>query len=395
MYADLNAEHRLLGCVIDQPRLTEQINPLLFTGDRQRIFQAMAQTYGKHGDLAVEGVERRYGQPLPPEIEIARGAKPGSIIEHLTHLATKRQLVDVSNRVTLMLNGSDFERETVLRSLQLPPIHTSEDSSLPGGISNFVGDLQKKRSGTYRFVSTGMGFLDLMMGGEWGRQALTVIMGQAGGGKTAAVCQSSLSMARLGIPSLFVSLEMPKARLISRYVANMASVNGLDLRKGTLTEEEVVRVDTALDELRTLPIYIIDNPEMTADEITYQVRLHKELHGIEAFFVDYLQIVAKSAANGDSVEELGYIAQKFRTVAKQEDIAAIALSQQNRQFSGLQSILGSGRIGHTADTVFEIKLEGGATSDDVRPCMLDFHKNRDGPMGESMCIYRPKYLRFE
>jgi replicative DNA helicase len=304
--------------------------------------------------------------------------------------------VQVSNDLSVLLNMPEINRDEISRALHMKAITINEDSSVTPGINGFVADFSQKQSGKYRFIDTGLSFLNMMLGGEWPRQGLSIVLGQAGGGKTALVCQSIVNMARLGIPSLFISLEMTKAKLVSRFVANMANIDGLKLRNGKVDEEDKPRIDAALMELQTLPIYIIDNPEMTCDDIVYQVRLHKELYGIEAFFVDYIQIVTRQSRNNDDlVEELGYIAQRFRNVAKMESLAAVVLSQQNRQFKGLQSILGSGRIGHIADTAFEIKLEDSPTNDDSRTCMLDFHKNRDGPVGEAICTYRPRYLRFE
>jgi replicative DNA helicase len=395
LYNDEAAEYRLLGAIVDDPKLALHLKADLFSGERKFIFESMIKAYTHYeGELSYEGVERFYGAMLPPEIEISRGAKPAALIERLAELATKRQLLDLSNRVTVMLATPNLSRDEVIHNLQLPPIDTSEVSDLTDGVNGFVSDLGRKRSGTYKFVDTGLDFLNLMTGGEWPRQALSVLIGQAGGGKTALMCQSSLNMSRMGIGNLVISLEMPKPRIISRYVANMANVNGLNLRRGVVTNEELSRIDEALEELQTLPIYIIDNPEMSAADIVYQVKLHKDLYGIDAFFVDYLQIVSDSGRHAnDMFSELAYVAQMFRNVAKIEDVSAIGLAQQNRQFKGLASIAGSSRIGQTADTVIEIKLDG--IDDDKRPCALDFLKNRDGPVGEAVCTYRPKYLRFE
>jgi replicative DNA helicase len=394
MFQDSAAEIRLLAALIEEPNLTLKLTPDLFTEERIDTFTAMKHAYMKYGEITSEGVEFFSGAPISAEIQMAFGARPAPIIDKLIKLATKRRLVLLSNRINHIINSNSIDREAIMRELILPPIIMSEDASLQPGITNFISDVTMKRNGQYRFIDTGLGFLNHMLGGEWPRQALTVVLGQGGAGKTACVANSMLNMARIGIPSLFISLEMPKAKLVSRFVANMASVDGLRIRKGDLSDEEVSHIDAALEELNKLPIYIIDRPSLNVEDILFYVKTYKEAHGIEAFFVDYLQIVNRHEYEDNGSEGLGIIAQKIRNVAVEEEVAAVLLSQQNRSFDGLASILGSGRVGHISDVVFEIKTED-SQNDDRRTCQLDFHKNRDGPLGSSYCSYLPKYLRFE
>jgi len=181
-------------------------------------------------------------------------------------------------------------------------------------------------------------------------------------------------------------------------VAQMAQIDGNKLKRGAITDEEQLRADAALEELQQLPIHIIDNPEMTIDDIVYTVQMHKEAHGIEAFFVDYIQIITQRAAKNNKDENgsevLGDLAQRLRNVAVKEDIAAIVLSQQNRTHKGLASILGSGRIGHIADSAFEIRMDVASTNDETRNGEISFSKNREGPVGGCQIYYKPKFLQF-
>jgi replicative DNA helicase len=390
------AEYRLLGAVIDQPEEILKFAPELFTGIRVRLYEAMKATYIKDGCISYEGVRRFYRDPIPQEIDAARGGKISAILDHLIDLATKRQLVMIQEQIAVSLQQPYINREEISRLLQLRPIMTREDSSLTSGISRFVSELQRKKSGQYKFISTGIRFLDHMLGGEWPRQGLTIVMGESGAGKTALVTQSILNMARLGQPTVFISLEMPQHKLIGRLVAQIAQIDGNKLKRGDINAEDQKRADSALEELQSLPIYIVENPEMTVDDIIYTVKTHKETHGIQAFFVDYIQIITQRNVKRDETgsEVLGDLAQKLRNLAVTEDMAAIVLSQQNRVHKGLASILGSGRIGHIADSVFEIKMDVMSTNDDKRNGEISFSKNREGPVGGCQIYYKPKFLQF-
>lgn len=396
LYFDPSTEYRLLATIIDDPDSVLRYNENIFTDHRPRLFNAMKQAYLVYGNITTEGVERFYGAMVPPELEASRGGiKASAVLDKLIDFATRRQVAILIDSLAGELGTQTLDRVAIGKKLALPALIAQEDSSLGPGVTRFVSDLMHKKDGNYRFVRTGLPFLDHMLGGEWPRQALTVIMGQSGGGKTGLTVQSILNMARMGLPSLFISLEMPKDRIISRMVANIAQVDGMKLRMGDITDEEQVRVDAALEEIQSLEeyIFIVDKPGLNVDEIIYQVRVHKETHGIESFFVDYIQIVDRpgSEQKGD-VEALGHVAQQLRNTAVNLDIAAICLSQKNGQ-DGLQSVWGSRRIVHISDSIFEIEIDA-ASTDAQRMCRLNFLKNRDGAVGEANCIFIPRHVQF-
>jgi replicative DNA helicase len=396
MFIDESAEYRLLGSIIDKPETVLAYSDTLFTGDRARIFTSMRDAYQTYGDISYEGVARFYGRLLPPELEMSRGTKPAAVLEKLEDLATRRQLWNISEQINVVLAGNArVDRDELSKRLTLAPIISREDSHIDSGVSTFVADLIRKRDGKYKFARTGLKFLDHMLGGEWPRQAITVIIGQAGGGKTALISQSILNMARAGLPTLFCSLEMPKDRVIGRMVAQIAGVDGMKIRSGGINTEEQERIDSALEEIQDLSnlMFIVDRPGMTVEDIIYQVKLHREAHGIDAFFVDYLQIINRPK-NENDVEELGHVTQQLRNTAVTLDVAAVALSQKNGQ-EGLQSIWGSRRIVHIADSIFEIEIDKNSTNDDQRLCRLNFLKNRDGAVGETNCLFIPKLIQFQ
>lgn len=397
MYIDDAAEYRLLAACIDQPDYLLKVTNNLFTGDRALLYDAMHSAFHHYGEISSEGVERFYGRAIPAQIEMARGSKPAAIIDRLVDLATKRQIVNLQNQLTFALASNIVDRQELNKMIQLPPTMYTEDSSIAPGIDRFVTLLNQKRSGQYKFASTGLDWLDLQLGGEWPRQGLTVVAAQSGTGKTALICQSSLNMARSGIPVYIASLEMPREQLVSRYVANMANVDGNAIKIGRVTKEEEQRMDDALAELHALPIYIEDESTLSVEQIVYAIKNHVNTKGIRAFFVDYLQMIGNSDFNSEErnmANYLGYVTQQLRNAAKSEDIAGIALSQLNRGHTGLDSLLGSGRIGNIADVV--IKMEAAdTTSSDSRHMMFDFLKSRNGGIGVyGPVIYQPKYLRF-
>lgn len=391
MYADKYAEYRLLGGIIDDPTLVLKLKIDLFTEERRQLFSAMQQTYQTYGDISTEGIQKYYPYDLPQELEASRGAKVSAIIDKLVTLAQKRSLIDISNNINNLLSRQNVTTEEIAGVLSVPMFMQDEVSNIGHGIQQFIAGYREKKDGKYVFVSTGFDFLDMMLGGEWPRQGLTVVLGKAGGGKTALIGNSIIHMAKNNIPSLFFSLEMRQSQLVSRMCASIASIDSTKLRKAQLLEEEEEKLNVALEQLQQLPIYINDSPHTTVERMIYEIHRHKKEYGIRAVFVDYLQIVPAPDVDSNS---LGSIIQQLRNAAVDNDVSIIVISQQNRVGDGLDSIFGSGRVGHIADVVMEIQLDDQA--DDVqRAATFRFVKNREGRLGDIAAIYLPKYLTYK
>lgn len=394
VFADPVAEKRLLAACIDNPEMTLRLRELLFTGDRIQIFHGMRKCFIQYGEITYEGIQLIMGRALPAEYEAARGARPDAIIDVLVNIARRRELANVSDRLNVAMSRPIIDQEEVTKALEIPAITSEADTTLQSGAVEFVSDFTRKQSGQYQFVDTGLPFLNDMLGGEWPRQGLTVILGGGGAGKTALIGNSMLNMGLMGLGSLMISLEMTKPRLVGRLVANLADIDGNDIRIGKIRENEIPRFNEALDVITNkLPIWIDDRPGTPINGIIDQIRAHKERYNIQAVFVDYLQIIG--GESDDTSNLYAKFAQELRNAAYRYDLSMVVLAQQNRGFTGLQSILGSGRVGHIADVTLELKrAEGANPNAAIIPVEVDIHKNRDGPLGSQTVPYATKYLRF-
>ncbi len=390
---DAASEYRLLASCIDIPDTLLQVSDKLFTGDRVPLFHAMRQAYAKYGAVTYEGVEVFLGKPAPGELEVVRGAKPEPVIDRLRSLYTKRQLAELSNRVNILLAHPNPTMEEIRQALVFETESPEIDSSIQSGVLEFIKDFNQKKDGNYKFVRTGLRILDHMLGGEWGRKALTIIIARPGSGKTALICNSMLNAAFEGQGSLFISIEMPKDRVVSRLVAGIAEINNRDIRAGSVGEDNLGIIDAAVERLQGLPLYIVHKTGITTQEIVNQVRIHKERYGIDSFFVDYLQIIGRDES--DDVNELGRITQALRDAAEKYDVSCILLAQQNRMGEGQGSIFGSSKVTWIADNIIEIKgREEDEANDDLRIMDIIAVKNREGPLGMQAIQYQPKYLKF-
>lgn len=393
MFVDEIAEFRCLASLFDFPDRIPKVSVDFFEGIRKDIFSAMEKCYLKYNTLSYEMVSVFYGSPLPPVLDASRGFNPDPLIDYLAILAKKRILLKKIDRIHQLVQQSYIDDEDIKNVLSFPSFCFSSSSSLQDGILEFGRDLKKKLKNEYVFVDTGIHFLNEMLGGEWPRQGLTVIIGEGGSGKTALICNSMLEMAKNGTASYFQSLEMTKERLVARFVASLAEINGLRIRSGKLSEEEIHKVAEATSLLSNLPIFIDDTPGVSINRIVDQISYHTKQHNVKVAFVDYLQIIGDSFfQDGNMSDHYGYLALELRNAAVKNDIAVVLLSQQNRTHSGLHSILGSGRVGHIADVVIELSCS--SKHETLRPVQVELHKNRDGPLGVQTVAYQTEYLKF-
>lgn len=391
MLIDKDAERRLLLSLLHYQDFIPNVNKDLFTGEEQNVFLAIVSAYASYGEVTREGIRNFYGQEPPTYIDLPSTRRPESIIDYLESLRVKRALVDIRNKIDVLVQQNSISLEDINKILSFDD-YAARSTALDDGIIEFTSELNQKLSKKYNFLSTGIDFLDYMLGGEWPRRGLTVILGEGGSGKTALVTDSILRMAIKGTPTLFFSLEMVKSRLIQRLVANYANINSLNIRTGNLTEEEVEKINQSVAYIQKLPIYICDDPNLSIDQIVTLTRQHYKRCGIRAVFVDYLQIIGGMLPVENVSDLYGYYATSLRNVAIECDIAAILLAQQNRSLRGLHSIFGSGRVGHAADVVFELNTID--KKELVRPVEIVVHKNRDGPLGSYTVAYNSPYMRF-
>jgi len=386
---DEAAEYRLLGYILDHPGYVFKINAVLFTGDRRQLFISMREAYIKYGELSSEGIESFYKRSLPGALEAARGvASANALLDKLVNLARKRQLADVAEKAAQLANSDSFTRADVDSIININPITVEEDSSIVNGVSLFAADLHRKIRGQYEFIGTGIPFLETPFGKEYPRKAVTVIGGRRGGGKTAFLIQSALGLARNEHPVLIFSIEMPAERLVSRMAAASTDTNNMDLRTGKVTPQQLEKINEAISDIQTLPIYIIDRTRINVDEMVRQIYIHKELYGIKAVFVDYLQIIAFSGEN----RSIGWadVCRDLRDAAKELDLAVIMLVQLNDQ----NGVFWSSEVEQVVDTFVIIEMDQNDIRDEMRNCTFRFSKNRDGPLGNYPAIYEPRYLRY-
>lgn len=196
------------------------------------------------------------------------------------------------------------------------------------------------------YPTTGLAGLDRMIGG-WPKGELSIIAGRPGMAKSACATSFAIRAARKGYGAGFFSLEMKGEQLGARMLADMAYSSSAEpihyeaiLKRSPLDERLRQRLKQAREMLAGLPLQIEEQRGLTLSEIAARTRkmisaFDRQGRTLSLIVVDHLSLVRPSSRYaGSRVNEVSELTDGLATLAKDLDIAVVALSQLNRAVEG-------------------------------------------------------------
>lgn len=247
------------------------------------------------------------------------------------------------------------------------------------------------------------------------KPGLHIIAARPSQGKTALAVTMSLGLAMKGTKQLFFMLDMARSELLKRYGCFLGQVPLSNLERGaTATELSQFRKGQkafmANGNIRISTLYHIDR-------ILSEIYRAVKCDGVEAIWIDYLQIIDSSSRYGSQKERIDEILQKLKQCALALNIPIFLLCQLNRDAGkdpnrqpSLTDLGDSGKIERDASTVAvlwkdplvgeawkhepPIALAGGdkALATELMPMWLLLLKNQQGPTAEvPFVFYKPTF----
>jgi replicative DNA helicase len=217
-------------------------------------------------------------------------------------------------------------------------------------------------------ISTGLSDIDAATGGLH-RGELLILGARPGMGKTALGACIARSIAEAQVPTLFFSQEMTAPSLAFRVLADMCfdhrdPLEYFKITKGEITADQGQRVVEAQRRLRSLPLEIDQQDGLTISQIATRARkrnlqLARKGQRLGVIIVDHLHLIRASARySGNRVGEVTEISGGLKSLAKELDVAVVALAQLNRALEAremkrptLADLRDSGSIEQDADTI--------------------------------------------
>lgn len=211
------------------------------------------------------------------------------------------------------------------------------------------------------------------------------------------------------------SLEMSRDQLIQRMICSRAKIDLARIRDGFLSERDFPAIQIAASHISASKIWIDDTSNLSIQEMRGRARVMKMQYGIDALFVDYLQLArstSKSAQNSRE-REVAEISNGLKALAKELHIPVVVLAQLKRNADAvpkgtyprprLSDLRESGAIEQDADEVLLITRDeyyadpnDEEEMEEVRgKATIIVAKQRNGPTGDVPMTFLRQYARFE
>ena len=161
-----------------------------------------------------------------------------------------------------------------------------------------------------------------------------VLAANQGVGKSNIALDWAMAMAfENDVPTLWFSLEMSPMSMATRMLTKMTGIPVKRIIKGTLHETDISELTITPIQFMNKPFYMIDGTGMTTSQIVAMTRKMKETKGIQAVFIDYLQLIKGHGKFDNMYERVGLVSQEIRDgIARDRHVGVpvIALAQLNK-----------------------------------------------------------------
>ena len=253
-------------------------------------------------------------------------------------------------------------------------------------------------------LSTGFKDLDTITSGLQ-KSDLVLVAARPSMGKTAFTLNIASYVGLHGGTCAFFSLEMSKEQLMQRMLCSEGGIDAQHLRTGQLTDEEWTKLVETADRLNKAPIYIDDTAGITVMELRSKARRLKAEHGLDAIFIDYLQLMqGRSSRNSDNrQQEISEISRSLKALARELDVPVVALSQLSRSVESrqvkrpmLSDLRESGSLEQDADIVMFLYREDYYDKDteDKNITEVIIAKHRNGPVDTVKLFFQREFTKF-
>lgn len=426
---DLEAEMSLLGSMMLSREAVGEVIPIIGPGetrwlyrpDHRILFETLLELYdgNKPIDLVVVRDELRRREALEQVggvdyiVRCAESVPSALHVEHYARIVRDkgllRDLIACVSGIADDAHGSVRDAAELLDLAEQKLFNVTERRI--SGASVRLADLirqiheQFNSSDDHQITGLSSGFSeldDLTTGFQPGD--MIIVAGRPSMGKTAlGLNMAEHAAVEEGRPVAFFSMEMSCQQVAQRLLCSRGRVDSHKFRKRILNEHEKNQIVMTCAELEHAPLFVDDTPGMTAMELRAKARRLRVQKGIEAVFVDYLQLMHCPGAENRQ-QEIATISRALKALGRELSIPIIALAQLNRMTEGrtgneprMSDLRESGAIEQDADVVLLIHREEYYKRDDADlrgKAKLILAKQRNGPTANIDLMFDHQSTRF-
>ncbi len=458
---NVEAEQALLGSLLVSNEMIErlpenfgpehfydQLHARIFTRIRERIDRGQGANATTlltlfEGDKAIEEVGgTEYLRRLPEAAISFLHAR--DYAEEIYDHAIRRMLIEVAGDIAHAARDGASGRspEDQVRDAEQRLYALGEQGRIGTGFKPFSQlayeavqqAADAARQGGVSGLSTGLVDLDKIIGGLK-KTDLIIVAGRTSMGKSALAINVAFNVAERILREksgnggserrsvAYYSLEMAGLQLINRILSTESEIRTEQIQRGMISQRELERFTDVCADLGELPLLVNDAGSMTIDQLCSSARRLRRTMGIEAIFVDYLQLVDSSflTRREGRVQQVAEVSRRLKALAKELDVPVVALAQLSRalmerksRVPQLSDLRESGSIEQDADIVLLIHRESyylEREKPDIsekeayqawmdkkerahNTAMIYVAKNRNGRTGQAEVRFDEAYTRF-
>lgn len=426
---DLDAEKSILGAILIDNSAISTVAEFLredhfYRREHQIIYGACISLFEKQQPIDVVTLKNQLthdgnlksmgGQAYLSDL--INSVPTSAYVEHYAAIVknhyTKRRLIELGSRTISQAFDEKGDVKKLLDNAEMEIFALAQQHShrdfiqLKEILATSFERLEEfmKMGGKLRGVATSYPELDNKLAGMQASN-LIVLAARPGIGKTTFALNIAANVALKSKTAVgFFSLEMSKEELVDRLLVGQADIDAWRLKTGKLSDDDYKRLTEAMGDLSEAPIYIDDTPGSSILEMRTKARKLKAEHDVQLIVVDYLQLADAGRRFDSRVQEVSFVSQGLKNLARELRIPVIALSQLSRAVEQrgtkkpqLADLRESGAIEQDADVVMFLYYED--ESEDLldqskRIVKLYIAKHRNGPTGEIDLMFRGDRVKF-
>jgi replicative DNA helicase len=271
-----------------------------------------------------------------------------------------------------------------------------------------IGELMRLK-GSLSGVPTGFTDLDKLTSGLQ-KSDLVIVAGRPSMGKTAFALNIAQYAATKGRKKVCLfSLEMSREQLARRMLCSNAGVDMHRVNMGETTEDDLLKLSEALEELSAANIYIDDTAGVNVADIRSRCRRQKTRTGLDLVIIDYLQLMELTGNTGNRVSDISEATRALKILARELEVPIMLLSQlsrgpETRKDDNHRPVMAdlreSGAIEQDADVIMLLYRPAVyAAKDDIEgqadnSAEVIVAKHRNGPTATVTLAWQSAYTRY-
>ena len=199
------------------------------------------------------------------------------------------------------------------------------------------------------------------------------------------------------------SLEMPREQIAMRVLCSDAKVDMQRVRKGTLSDQDWIKLTESLVNVSNAPLYLDDTSGLTPSMLRSRCRRLMMDRGLDLILIDYLGLMHSDNRTESRNLEVSEISRQLKAIALELKIPRIACAQLSRANKDridkrpmLSDLRDSGSIEQDADVVMFLHREEYYNKDteDKNIAEVNIAKQRSGPLGMVKLAWLSEYTTF-